>query len=225
MIVTPHLVAYYPFEGNGNDASGNGRNLSATNSPTFADGRFGRATSVVRASGQLWSLASPGFPTGTNPLTVCVWIRPSFIDVGGFMSIVTRWQNNSVGQWGLAIDGNGRPRFHATSSGAFFAAGHSQTAATTPILSADTWYHVLGDYDPATNTIGCRVNGSGRITGAFTGGIYSGHDTAFRVGARGNDSPASGLFDGIIDDVQVYDRLLTESDIRRIMLGMHPLHG
>jgi len=32
-------------------------------------------------------------------------------------------------------------------------------------------------------------------------------------------------FNGLIDQVQIYNTALSQSDIKRVMLGMHPLNG
>jgi len=44
------------------------------------------------------------------------------------------------------------------------------------------------------------------------------------IGAR-NDAQGTNLFDGLIDQVQIYNKALSQSDIKKIMLGFHPLNG
>lgn len=51
--LTNGLTAYYPFNGNANDASGNGNN-GTVNGATLTADRFGNANSAYRFNGASW---------------------------------------------------------------------------------------------------------------------------------------------------------------------------
>ena len=72
--LTNGLIAYYPFDGNGNDLSGNGRNLTLTNCSN-TNGLFGQALSVSTTHGGAF-YANTSAPRTTN-LTFSAWINPS----------------------------------------------------------------------------------------------------------------------------------------------------
>ncbi len=105
--VTNGLVAYYPFNGNANDASGNGNNGTAFNTQSASD-RFGNPnsafafngingstnTSMVIVSNQLINLGQPAY-------TINMWFMPS--NITQVTSTLFANANTSVG---LTMDFN-----------------------------------------------------------------------------------------------------------------------
>lgn len=75
--LTNGLVAYYPFNGNAEDESGNG-NTGIVHGPTLAPDRFGIPSSAFNFTsfGQyITSSHANGFPLGTNDFTVSLWVN------------------------------------------------------------------------------------------------------------------------------------------------------
>ena len=71
------LVAYYPFNGNANDATGVGNNGTVHNAISVRD-RFGAVNSAYRFSitnQSFIQVADPVIPIETNARTVSMWIR------------------------------------------------------------------------------------------------------------------------------------------------------
>ena len=73
------LVAYYPFNGNANDESGNSRNLavpSGQQTPSLTIDRFGNVDSAYFFDGDNDTLEhSTNIPTLTN-YTISLWAKP-----------------------------------------------------------------------------------------------------------------------------------------------------
>ena len=72
------LFAYYPFNGNANDASGNGNN-GTVNGATLTEDRFGNANSAYSFDGVNDSIRLPDF-TQLNPeedFAISLWVKPS----------------------------------------------------------------------------------------------------------------------------------------------------
>ena len=72
-IPTDGLVAWYPFNGNANDESGNGNN-GTVNGAVISTDRNGNLNSAYSFdSTQSISGSCSSFPSGNNPRTVCFW--------------------------------------------------------------------------------------------------------------------------------------------------------
>ena len=67
------LTAYYPFDGNGNDASGNGYNLTH-GGVGFASGLFGQALNPNGSDAQYAASATPA-DFGSKDFTVSIWVN------------------------------------------------------------------------------------------------------------------------------------------------------
>ena len=93
---------------------------------------------------------------------------------------------------------------------------------STAGLNTGQWYHVAGVADGPNGDMYIYVNGvsvaSNTAMAAFTD--YNGTNGAY-IGNAGDQSPTSDenmgvqsyFFDGVIDEVHVYNRILTEAEI------------
>src|SRR5690242_9009348 len=70
------LVAYYPFNGNANDASGNGNN-AVFNNATLTSDRFANAGSAYSFNGIDNYMRIPNSPSlnPANQISICVWVK------------------------------------------------------------------------------------------------------------------------------------------------------
>ncbi len=94
--------------------------------------------------------------------------------------------------------------------------GTSATATVTDVLFADdTWYHVIGVRDGSTLNI--YVDGVQGTSGSASFGAISPNKYLIGAGVSGSTSP-SNHFDGLIDNVKVYDRALSADDVAQISL-------
>src|SRR5260370_24499664 len=81
---TNGLVAYYPFNGNANDASGNGNNGTVTSAALAVD-RFGNPNSAYAFDGVSSLITVPDSASLmiTNDITVTCWLSFSQTNFGG----------------------------------------------------------------------------------------------------------------------------------------------
>jgi concanavalin A-like lectin/glucanase superfamily protein/Big-like domain-containing protein len=86
-------------------------------------------------------------------------------------------------------------------------AGSANYLDSTQSPAAGVWQHVAATYDGATARF--YVDGVEVASRAFAGNV--GDSNSWQIGAYG--SSASGFFDGVIDEVRIYDRALTRSEI------------
>jgi len=69
------LVAYYPFNGNANDESGNGRHGKANGQPTLVADRHGSPNKAYNFDGKDDYIQLPPFRYGTR-FSISVWANP-----------------------------------------------------------------------------------------------------------------------------------------------------
>ncbi|WP_411911646.1 LamG domain-containing protein [Natronomonas gomsonensis] len=82
-------------------------------------------------------------------------------------------------------------------------------------LPLDEFTHISGVYDATSGEMQIHVNGELDSTSeaSFTPAISS---QPGAIGAELTDGSPTDSFDGVIDDVRVYDRALSQSEIRAI---------
>ncbi len=188
------LVGYWSFnEGSGlvaSDSSGNG-NIASVNSATWTDGKKGRALSFNGSSSYV---SSPTISI-TNNITASAWVYSTNFSQNGFIV----GKNNVNEQWELFFEG---PLLRWRGG----APTTDTTYCTAPANSQ--WHHVVATQSGTdaslyidgvlcdTGTVTAIANGSGTIDiGRFNGGYY---------------------FNGKIDDVRLYNRVLSATEIANL---------
>jgi hypothetical protein len=78
-------------------------------------------------------------------------------------------------------------------------------------LAINTWYHVASTYDDASDTVKIFVNGKLDGAGTHTSIGNQGGGTTFDIGGR-----ATAFFNGIMDEVRVYNRDLSPGEISKL---------
>lgn len=89
-------------------------------------------------------------------------------------------------------------------------------------VSAGTWYFIVAWHDATANTINIQVNGGTVYSESYSAGVHP-STAGFRVGCFLNNGAASGFFDGLINAVGVWKRVLTATE--RAQLRMHRTGG
>jgi hypothetical protein len=199
------LVAAYSFdEGSGRavaDASGNG-NAGTLFGTIWAPGRFGYGLSFDGADDRV-ALPALGtfYDTG---FTLEAWVRKRTAKKD--VAVLGAWDWTRAGGPMLWVD---------------HVAGHHQlTVGAEPSNYLDSgapptveeWQHVAARFDGQVARF--YLNGAEVGSREFSGDV--GDTQTWLVGAYGGASP-SGFFDGVIDEVRVYDRALGAEEVRADM--------
>lgn len=208
-----------------NDSSGNGNNgsltLGASGQTTAGDcntnastawynGRSGKFNSgslnfdgvsdYVTISGTTFE----GFTT-TSRLTLAAWIKSDAAGSANNRAILTRY---TAGQDVYSLDiVNGVLSFSTN--------GTVRASGTTNLNSSGaTWYHVTVAWDrDVSSTIRLYVNGVPDGTGTLSS-AYTNYNQPIVIGSNNGNG---NYFDGQIDDVQVFDYALTETQIKTLV--------
>lgn len=210
------LVAFYPFSSNGNDASGNGLH-GTVNGATLTADRFGVGSNAYGFDGinDFIDAGNPSQLQIVNTITLSVWVKNSSFTYGLNMLSKTQTTNPSGTQGHgyrlqLTQTGDGTqyygtyvyyPGFGATglnfSGGAAFTANEWVNFTFTLDGSIAKWYKngvevfSVSNHQPLTAaTLGNFVIGAGST------GVYN--------------------FNGQIDDVAVYNRVLSATEVLQL---------
>jgi hypothetical protein len=194
------MVAWWPGDGNANDIRG-GNNGTLQGGATFAVGEVGQAFSLNGSSAYVSVPNSSSLDVGQ--ITADAWVNP--VSVTGGAPIVNKRDLGNVGGYTLEFNGGGAINFYVYVSGAW------RVATSSGPLPLNTWTHVAGTYDGTT--IRVYFNGVEVGNSAFAGVIQPVVGN-LEIG-RNIPSPWI-LFAGLIDEVEIFNRSLSQAEIQAI---------
>lgn len=213
-LLTNGLVGWWKMDevsGNAVDSSGNATTLTNTAvTPYEASSKFGRGADFESGSSQYESVADNTVLSITGSLSLAAWIKPETVSAGTY-NILGKWDGANE-SYRLLQNGD-EIRIEIDSAGNY-------VETTSFNLAAATWYHVVGVYDSVKQEAHVYINGT-EATSTTTGTIPSsiGDDGGkFHIGAEDSTGGATGFYDGIVDEVRVYNRALVDSEIRALYM-------
>ena len=190
------LVAYWPFNGNTRDVTPYSENGTLVGSPSLTTDRKGRANSAYSFNGSTQSITYPTGSLPTSAITVSAWVKQS--GLASFYNLINnQWTVN--GGWLLYTDGTGIPRF-----GVYEASAQHNASCATGSFTSGVWHHLVGTYDGST--VKLYLDGNVCTTTASTSGSLA-YTTTISVGSTSGGATHS------IDDVRIYNRALTASEV------------
>ncbi len=203
-------VAHYRFEGT-NDFSNTGSNAAALtgepkgNAQILWDEQRGSHVLNLDGDGDYVYFDRSWQGIVTTKITVAAWIKTD--SLGPSDSIIV-----SLGYaWRLRNGTGGSAAFQVMDTKPV-----SVASGTTPVNDG-LWHHVAGTYDGTEYRV--YIDGRTSVTVA-SAGVLQGGATAYygAIGAhyKRSDGAPKMFFKGMVDDVRIYDRILSEEEIREI---------
>ncbi len=193
------LVAYY--RGAGVDLSGNGANAAVSGNVTLAPDRFGNPNLAGNFDGDsntyLEVAPNNALPVGNAARTLSVWLRTPasfFGPAGGLVN------------WGTSSFSGGRFGVLVAGTTDYFVGENADLQGPSQ-LTDDRWHQLVLTYDGLTVTtyVDLITSTSGQFflnTGAPN----------LEIGRSSFDRPGPEPYFGLIDEVRVYDRVLTADE-------------
>lgn len=198
---TNNLVAYWPLDNDNNgiqDKSGNGNN-GTDYSSGFVSGKINQALSFDGVDDYV-EVADSIELNSTSALTAEGWIKTS--STGKWQAIVSKWHyNGNKRQYWLGINSSDKAEFFIGNGGSGF-----DRIASISIITDGNWHHIIGVYD-GTN-VKIFVDGVEENTKTTSVALGT-SDKSVRIGAS-HDS--NHYFNGLIDEVKIYDRALNAAE-------------
>lgn len=218
--LTNGLGAYLTFEGSYDDVSGNNRNGAAVGTPVLTNtakvGKGAVRVSSLRANTD-YNFVTLGsnadLPFGqTTDFTVAFWVKVERL--AGDPSFVANknWGSGGNTGWTIGSQGDGRIEWnYKRSTGA-----RTDLDLTTRgnLLNNGQWNHVVVVWNIAGNAV-TYWNGEKVDTRAIgtADGEVGDPALAFNLGQDGTGQYTDGDWDGLLDDVAVWNRSLTDDEV------------
>ena len=203
--LSTNIIAYYPFNGNFNDESGNDYHGNMVGDITFIEDVISGQSAVFDETDEY--IDCPGiFAEAPESFTVSWWLNPASH---------TNWnqQMRSPGGWGSFV-------FHSTNEGSFYVGTDVNSRLNpsyfTESLILDEWQLLTFSYE----------NGLGRM-------FRNGHEMASKFGMNdpiawngfwiGTDG--SSTIDGHVDEVRIWERAIGTAEIEYFYSQNVPFWG
>jgi len=207
--VSAELVGYWKFdEGSGTtayDSSGNGLDGTLNGDPQWVEGQLGGALDFDGDD----SVEIPHSPllSITGEITITAWTNMRG-NASGELAIVSKggWAANDL-PYELTETPGGVIFWQFYDDG-----GRDDCAPDSPPV--DEWHHIAATYDG--QIFKCYIDGELADEWAYAGTMPE-NTASVTIGQR---SRGGCFFNGIIDEVAIYNRALSEDEIPDIMLGV-----
>jgi hypothetical protein len=203
--VDDSLAARYPLDGSASDVVA-GQNATTSGTVAWGGGYSGGGV-ALNGSGYL-STAGPLVRTDQS-FTVSGWVR--LTSTAGFATILSQDGNQASGFYLQYSQQDNRWAFAQVASDIANATPTRALSQFAPQL--DAWTHLVGVYD--TSQLRLYVNGVLSGTAAHTGAWNA--TGAFQIGRGKWNGGNADLFPGTINDVRVYSRALTTTDVAALI--------
>ena len=215
-IPTSGLVAFYPFNGNAKDVSGNNNNGQIFGA-TLAPDRCSSPDSAYLFNGIDNYILIKNSPSlnFSNEITLCAWIKPVSLRGHGNSAIISKGYYSHVDpfyQYHLGITGDTYPNLPARFSIALSLNGRYEVLTGDSLWLPNRWYFVAGTYDGSMMKL--YLNGALIAKYSISGSIDI-YDEPVCIG-RTKNYPGRAYTPGTIDDARIYNRALSESEIKAL---------
>ncbi|MHC4683305.1 MAG: LamG-like jellyroll fold domain-containing protein [Planctomycetota bacterium] len=208
----PTPIAWWKFDGDALDSSGNGHHGTLMGNPGFVPGVFGQALDTTISGGDPEYVVITGFDgiLGGNPFSITAWINTSDSS-GTFMG------------WGSTAGGTTRFEFRPDADELRAESSGNVQGLTT--LPNNEWIHIA--VTVAANAIISEPDVTLYLNGQVDNDPSTGGGASLEM-AAGNDvtiarrHTSGRWFDALIDDVRLYGQELTQQEVQDAMAGIEP---
>ena len=209
------LIAFYPFNGNANDESGNNINPSYIGSGvTLTSDRFGLNNRAFYFDGNDGSyIRFPADSLPTSSRTISLWMNVYDLSTGRVPFSYGGSGSCNTSSFLMAVNNQG--------NSSFWSAGHCAQSVISYVYSAppiNTWKHWVISIEGSTQRLyiddelketTTNYSGSAYVEGrsAIIGGLIYIDGNSIYV------DPSAGYFKGKIDDIRIYNHAITDQEV------------
>jgi len=199
--VSADLVGHWKFDGNLDDSAGSANGTFNGGMPNYVVGKFEQALEFDGTD----DFVNLPYTSDPTVYTISAWVKPARTSPA---SIVVRTSDaGPTTHWShqLRIQSSGVFEHYAWD-------GSERRVLGTTVIKAGTWYSVVF---VATNNGDVRlyVNGQEEGTATTVGTLWADGDR-FLVGS--NSGHGMGWFEGVVDDLRIYDKVLSAAEIAKL---------
>lgn len=225
--VNKGLIAYYPFNGDANDSSGNNYHLSVTEAVLASD-RFGKSASAYNFNGAKSYMTIPKLikADSLREFTISLWVKPDVLQTQRMLSFFANPGVAFCNHYSGFVQHNGQYLLWHELVASYYANGCSMAdnfdAVANPV---GKWSHIiLVQRYNIQNASDKRYNYSHYLNGTKlktvqSGGQSESNPMAVKLSLGGFIGCGVGYmakFSGSIDDVRIYDRALSDEELLQL---------
>jgi hypothetical protein len=237
-IATTNLIAYFPFDGNGEESIA-ALTPTVETAVTYVAGRRGQAYQGAELAHLLYTLPTGSKMKTLTSFSIGMWFKsplvtgdpePTIFEIG--KSDDAFWGNLklALNRLDAAADSLQLKAFFLK-NGATWSGQH--ISYSNPTFLVDKWMHLVFEYDAATSKYKIYKDGMQVVTNTGVENRYSAEgvalgDLAFdkadvlNIGAWRTKSEGGltdawmGWFKGNLDELRVYDKALTDTEVKAL---------
>ena len=218
------LVAYYPFNGNAKDESGNGHD-GEVNGAKLVNDRNDISGHAYSFDGEKDYIRIPNASDfHATSLTISAWYKASSFYGHGHNPIIQKPapnHNYPLYQWSLYLKGDQYP---SQSGSGFFGLGVSQkgdTYAYSDLLAErfnGVWHQIVGCINATDKHINLFLNGEKLMQTAIPDSTAHEYSTDIYIARHGNiiGKLSRNFTKGVIDDIRIYNRALSGEEVKAL---------
>ena len=221
------LVGYWPFNGNANDASGNGNN-GTVNGATLTTDRFGNSNGAYSFDGNNF-ISTNITPSNISQRTYSAWFKTN---TGG--AIIGSNSANNTSNLVLAIHTNGTSYGNegtalwvVDSEGS--SVGWMSSLPTNNLYNDNLWHNITGVFNSISGNIISPSNLSLYVDGVLITIIEQNvnptispinilNNIVFGYNKRWISNGYGVKFDGVLDDISIWNRPLSTAEIQQLYI-------
>jgi hypothetical protein len=220
MALTDNLIAFWGLEeasGTRNDAHGS-NHLIDNNTVGSATGRVGTCANFDRFTDEHLSIVdNAALSTGDIDFTICAWVK---LDTKTGSEVIVAKDDFGTSNreyllfWDSSTD---RFYFRVSPDGGSGSLG-TVIANSFGAPASGSWNFVRAWHDASANTINIQVNDGTIDSVSHTTGVFN-SAAAFTVGCHLNSGSTTNHFDGMLDQIGFWKRVLTGAESTKLYNG------
>jgi hypothetical protein len=209
------LIAYYPFNNAGVDASGHGYDGMVHNISSVVD-RFGKANAAYHFDGYSSYISVPdnqALRLSNTDFTLNAWVKLDAYNSSFVSSIIAKRFSGVNNGWLWAING---PQNTPLGAAYFGPGGGNSDAIGNIVLSTGQWYMVTCIYNYASHQLSIYINGVLDRTVSNILPPNGSTNAPLFIGKDNSNGIDQYFFQGSLDEIRIYGRAITATELNKL---------
>jgi len=192
------------------DSSKNGNDGELMNGPEWVDGKFGQALSFDGVS-TFVNCGNGESIQLSDKITISGWVRNNGLGVRKFWAAKAAGGSDSDSEWWMEWTADNKASFTLWNSSSV------RAVATGPNTLDGNWHFITSTYDKNAGSANLKIYVDGVLVGSTTqtGQLHTGANQPVIIGTIG--LWPTKAFNGLIDEVAIFNVVLKEGDIQTLM--------
>jgi hypothetical protein len=216
--LTVGLIAYYPFNDSGLDASGHKNDGTVFNISSASD-RHGNVNAAYHFDGFSSYISVPDkqeLRLNSTDFTINAWINIETYNSYFGSIIFCKRRTGADNGWAMSVGGDAANPIGSINFGP---GGGSTNATGNKIIPLNQWVMVTSIYKAATSQLSIYVNGILDNTSV----VYSPNSSINSLMYIGKDDPSvpdnGYFFQGSMDELRIYNRAINPDELQKLLIN------